>query len=101
MTKLLVASWGVTIKLPKRRKPRRKGVNTSPTTVIHKKMKNKDRQLRKQRKGRSERHNQQLRILQQNVAGLKTRKVELLKRLHDLNIDVCAVQEANFPIRTV
>ena len=86
---------------PKKRKPRKAGTNICPKLIAGKKAKNKDCSTRKRKRSGQERHNQQLRILQQNVAGLKTRKVELLKRLHDLKVDVCAIQEANFPIRKV
>ena len=54
------------------------------------------------RRKRRQAHSQQgspnqLRVLQQNVAGFRTRKVELTKRLEKLKCDVVAVQEVNFP----
>ena len=39
-----------------------------------------------------------LKILQQNVAGLKTREVELFKRLERMNIDIAVIQECNFTV---
>ena len=42
------------------------------------------------------RNHERLNILQKNVAGLKTRKVELLKRLDELKVDVAAIQEVNY-----
>ena len=40
-----------------------------------------------------------VRLLQQNIAGLKTRKTELLRRLHKLDIDVAVISECNFSVK--
>ena len=40
-----------------------------------------------------------MKILQHNVAGLKTRMVETLKRAHRLKVDVMAIQECNFSVK--
>ena len=46
------------------------------------------------------RSNNTIKIFQQNVAGLKTREVELFKRLERLKIDIAVIQECNFPVST-
>ena len=82
--------------IPKKRTPRRDPI-IPKTKIIN--IKNKKNEKRKKIKRKYKRHQNQLRILQQNIAGWRTRELEILKRLADLKIDVAAIQEANFPIR--
>ena len=88
---------------PLKRKPRRiRPQNQTSPPYPTKNNKNSRRAKGRTNKKRYTRHNKQLRILlQQNIAGFRTRKVELLKRLSDLKIDAAAIQEVNFPVRTV
>ena len=56
---------------------------------------NKARAKRRSKQERSKK----IRILQQNMAGLKTRKTELLHRLSKLDIDIAVISECNFSVK--
>ena len=61
----------------------------------HKTARNKARAARRSKQQQANR----LKVLQQNVAGLKKRETELLHRLAIMNIDVAVLQECNFSIK--
>ena len=63
--------------------------------------KNRERNRRRAARRRDQKRKNQLRILQQNTAGLNSQKVELLKRMQEVKVDVAAIQEANFSIETI
>ena len=90
--------------LPSKRVPLKPGHIPSapdPNQPTKKTARNRQRAARRKNRRQNTRHNRQLRILQQNIAGFKSRRVELLKRLSDLKVDVAAIQEANFSVKTV
>ena len=90
--------------LPSKRVPLKPGHIPSapdPNQPAKKTARNRQRAARRKNRRQNTRHNRQLRILQQNIAGFKSRRVELLKRLSDLKVDVAAIQEANFSVKTV
>lgn len=82
---------------PNNRKPTITRLNLTNTTDS-KEVSKLSTRLRRRRRTRRRKHggSPALKILQQNIAGFKTRKVELLKRLSDLKVDVAALQEVNF-----
>ena len=90
--------------LPSKRVPLKPGQQPSipsPDQTTKKTARNRRRAARRRDRRQHTRHHRQLRILQQNIAGFRTRKVELLKRMSDLKVDVVAIQEANFPVKMV
>ena len=56
-------------------------------------------QRRKTKKKYDPPKKREMKILQHNVAGLKTRMVETLKRAHRLKVDAMAIQECNFSVK--
>ena len=56
-------------------------------------------QRRKTKKKYDPPKKREMKILQHNVAGLKTRMVETLKKAHRLKVDAMAIKECNFSVK--
>ena len=67
-------------------------------STAHNNTRNKKRNSARARRRAATRSANSLKIIQQNVAGLKSRETELFKRLEFMKVDVAVIQECNFTV---